>query len=125
MMERWGACRRGLRHNLAEGWVLMIEQQIPEFRVYQATGGECDCKNASRMVAANAWHHFAGSYKDGTSRLFLDGQEIMACACGGQTVRPYPGTLDIGTNASNDMSFDFLGVIDDAFLRRGAMSGSY
>jgi hypothetical protein len=111
-------------HGACTGYVLMIKNQVPEFRVYHGFGGmmppscqSCWCNDTGTTVSkTNIWHHLAGSFTQGTARLFLDGKLIKTCSCPGATVASSFIKLRVGVSAENSTQFHFNGIIDDVLL---------
>lgn len=123
-------------HGASEGWVLMIKDRVPEFRVYfaddQGPSSHCDCKNPDQALVADRWVHIAGSFLDGTGYLFKDGVliEICDCAelcggCGGPTAAPYGGPLAIGIESSSLDRYAVDGLIDEVHVLGAARTASF
>ncbi len=126
------------RHDSAasEGYVLMIKDSLPEFRVYfaddQGPASHCDCTIEGEEVAVDQWVHLAGSFSDGTAYLFKDGALIETCDCAERCsgtcvgeVASYAGPMTIGIEASRRDRFGADGLIDDVHLRAGALTTSF
>lgn len=110
-------------HGACTGYVLMIKNQVPEFRVYHGFSGmppgckSCWCNDTSTTVSkTNTWHHLAGSFTQGMARLFLDGKLIKTCSCPGASVASSMVKLRVGVSAENSTQFQFKGIIDDVLL---------
>jgi hypothetical protein len=117
------------RHNntLSSGYVLMVKQQLPEFRVYHSiTGGGCVCKSTSvKVTKTGSWYHLAGSFSGGTSRLFLDGKLIKSCACK-KKVQSHIGVLRVGSCSSCvGGGYYFKGLIDDVVVAKVARMATF
>jgi hypothetical protein len=126
------------RHDAAasEGYVLMIKDQLPEFRVYfpddSGPATHCDCTMAGEEVTAGEWVHLAGSYSAGTSYLYKNGVVIAIChcqdLCGDGCVGEIAGSdgpLAIGIEASRLDRFAADGLIDDVHLHAGPITASF
>lgn len=125
------------RHDNAasEGYVLLIKDGLPEFRVYFADdsgpASHCDCKNERVKVAADEWVHLAGSFSDGTSTLFVNGALADTCDCAERCtgtcvgdVASYAGPMTIGVEASRlDHAAD--GLIDDVHVLASPIAASF
>jgi Concanavalin A-like lectin/glucanases superfamily len=119
-------------HLLASGYVLMIKQQVPEFRVYHglltATSQQsCHCKDVStKLTQTNVWYHLAGSFSAKTARLFLNGKLIKSCICPKPTVVSHTGGLRVGACSSCfPVKFGFKGLIDDVVVAKTARSTGF
>ena len=123
------------RHNhlLASGYILMIKQQVPEFRVYHGLLGttpsqqSCQCKDLNtKLTQINVWYHLAGSFSAGTARVFLDGKLIKSCTCPKPTVVSHTGGLRVGACSSCfPVNFGFKGLIDDVIVAKTARSAGF
>ena len=125
--------------NASEGYVLMIKDDRPEFRVYDPDDSgpptRCACKYTGEEELAlelNEWVHLAGSFSEGTSYLFVDGELIETCTCedlcGDGCVGPfagYAGPLTIGIEASRLDRFAADGLIDDVHVRSSPQTTSF
>lgn len=120
----------------SEGYVLMIKDRMPEFRVYFADDSgpptRCECTKDGEQVAADEWVHLAGSYSDGSAYLFKNGVliEICDCAelCGEQCVgdiASYGGAMTIGIEASRLDRYGADGLIDDVHVLGSALTASF
>lgn len=120
----------------SEGYVLMIKDRLPEFRVYfaddQGPPSHCDCKNADEQVTAGEWVHLAGSYSDGSSYLFKDGVLIEICKCDDLCgdgcvgdIASFAGPMTIGIEASRLDRFAADGLIDDVHVLASPLTSSF
>jgi hypothetical protein len=119
-------------HLLATGYVLMIKDQVPEFRVYHGLFGPpadhiCHCKDvATKLTQTNTWYHLAGSFSAGTARVFVDGKLIKSCVCKGKTVWSHMGGLRVGACSScYPVKFGFKGLIDDVIVAKTSRSAGF
>ena len=120
----------------SEGYVLMIKDRVPEFRVYFADDSgppsHCDCKSSGADLVDDEWVHIAGSFSGGTSYLFEDGvlsetcdcQDTCSGTCEGD-VASYGGSLAIGIEASRLDRFAVDGLIDDVHLLGSPTTSSF
>lgn len=120
----------------SEGYVLMIKDRVPEFRVYFADdsgpASHCDCHSSGADLTVDRWVHIAGSFSDGTSYLFEDGvlMEICNCqdtctgTCEGD-VASYAGSMAIGIEAGRLDRFAVDGLIDDVHVLGSATTSSF
>lgn len=125
------------RHDSAasEGYVLLIKDGLPEFRVYfvddSGPASHCDCKNERVEVAAEEWVHLAGSFSDGTSTLFVNGELVATCDCPERCkgcigdVASYGGPLTIGIQASRLDHGGAEGLIDDVHVLASPITASF
>jgi hypothetical protein len=114
-------------HTLKSGYVLLVKQQLPEFRVYHGIlGGECACKgSAATVTKVGVWYHLAGSFTGGYARIFLDGKLIKTCTCKPK-VESHSGQLRIGACSSCVTGiFPFKGLIDDVVVAKVARKVSF
>jgi hypothetical protein len=123
----------------SEGYVLMIKDGLPEFRVYYPDDSgpptRCSCKYTGEedlALAPDEWVHVAGSFSDGTSYLFANGELIETCTCqdlcgDGCTgaFAGFAGPLTIGIEASRLDRFAADGLIDDVHVRSVAQTASF
>jgi len=122
--------------NASEGYVLMIKDGLPEFRVYfaddQGPPSRCECKSTGAELAPGQWVHLAGSFFDGTSYLFANGALIETCRCEdlcGEdcvgAIAGFAGPLEIGIEASRLDRFAADGLIDDVHIRSSRQTTSF
>ncbi len=120
----------------SEGYVLMIKDQLPEFRVYFADDSgppsHCDCKKSGEELTADEWVHLAGSFSGGTSRLYRDGVLIETCACQDicsgtcdGDVASHGGPMAIGIESSRLDRFAADGLIDDVHVLASPLAASF
>ena len=126
------------RHDNAasEGYVLLIKDGLPEFRVYfvddSGPASHCDCKNEGVEVAPDEWVHLAGSFSDGTSTLFVNGTLVDTCDCQERCtgtcvgeVASYGGPMTIGVEASRPDHAAVEGLIDDVHVLASPLTASF
>lgn len=119
----------------SEGYVLMIKDQLPEFRVYfpddSGPPSRCECRMSGEEVVADQWVHLAGSFSGGTSYLYKNGVLIDICTCqdlcGGCTGEPasYGGPLTVGIEASRLDRYAVDGLIDDVHVLASPTTASF
>lgn len=119
----------------SEGYVLMIKDRLPEFRVYfpddSGPPSRCECTKSGEEVAADEWVHLAGSFSAGTSYLYKNGVLIDICSCqdlcGGCTGEPagYAGPLTIGIEASRLDRYAVDGLVDDVHVLGSPTTASF
>lgn len=120
----------------SQGYVLMIKDRLPEFRVYfpddSGPPTRCECKKEGEEVSADEWVHLAGSYSDGSAYLFKNGVLIETCdcqdLCGESCTGPaaaYGGPLTIGIEASRLDRYAADGLIDDVHVLGRALIASF
>ena len=120
----------------SEGYVLMIKDRQPEFRVYfpddSGPPSRCECKKDGEEVTADEWVHLAGSYAGGSAYLFKNGVLIETCKCEdlcgeGCTgpVASYGGPMTVGIEASRLDRFAADGLIDDVHVRGSPLTAPF
>jgi len=119
----------------SEGYVLMIKDMKPEFRVYfpddSGPPSRCECKMDGTEVDPDVWVHLAGSFSGGSSYLFKNGVLIDICdcqdLCGGCTGEPaaYDGPLTVGIEASRLDRYAADGLIDDVHVIGSPLTASF
>jgi hypothetical protein len=119
----------------SQGYVLMIKDSLPEFRLYFADDSgppsRCECKKSGEEVAADTWVHLAGSFSDGDAYLFKNGVLLEICDCAelcGNCVgdaAPYGGPMTIGIEASRLDRYAADGLIDDVHVLGRALTASF
>lgn len=120
----------------SEGYVLMIKDDQPEFRVYfeddSGPPSRCECRDPDEQVAPDQWVHLAGSFSDGSAYLFKNGVLIEICDCEdlcGENctgdVAGYGGPMTIGIEASRLDRFAADGLIDDVHVVGGVTNSSF
>lgn len=120
----------------SEGYVLMIKDSEPEFRIYYSDDSgppsHCDCRKSGEEVVADEWVHLAGSFSGGTSYLYKNGVLIDVCVCqdicSGNCdgdVAGYGGPMAIGIEASRLDRFAADGLIDDVHVLASPITASF
>jgi hypothetical protein len=105
-------------HILKLGYVLLIKERHPEFRVYQGLYGTCHCADTNIELKKDTWYHLGGSFSAGVARLFLDGKPLSTCSCSDKTVQAAVSPLRLGAASENAYSFQFHGILDDVVVTR-------
>ncbi|HEY8144464.1 MAG TPA: LamG domain-containing protein [Kofleriaceae bacterium] len=126
------------RHDNAasEGYLFLIKDGRPEFRTYFADDSgppsHCDCTYDDEEVVPDQWVHLAGSFADGTSTLFVNGELVATCDCVEECkgtcegdVAGYGGPLAIGVEATRFDRSAVDGLIDDVHVLAAPLSASF
>jgi hypothetical protein len=105
-------------HTYNLGYVLLLKERHPEFRVYQGLNGACHCIDTDTELQEDTWYHLGGSFSAGEARLFLDGKPLETCSCSEKTVQAAATPLRLGAASENAYTFQFEGIIDDVVITR-------